>query len=642
MRNLNSQMTVDKNEMLSRVYSLAKTISRSDHIPPDAGICHGLTGISFFFLELYRTTADPAFLEEIEKQLASLEQYHRSNPTNNYTLFAGRSGIIYLYLEVYRATNNTRYLERSADLLREYLSKKCYSFVFINNDGLFDGLAGILLLLLQLFLELKDPALIQPMETIVLSLIHHLYIGTNTIHVGTLTGKHQPKFGIAKGPAGIAFVFCELGRLSSNPVFDEIATGLLNYEDAFWLPTLSGSRSELQHLSLTDGICGAALTRLYVSRQIKNAEYLHQWDLTSQYLRARRDQILQLPQQGLCHGLSGIGMTWLEAFRLTGDQSCLDEAASIGASLSESLERSEATGDIGIDGLCGAGYYLLKLCAVSDTRSGFLFLPRSGNDGDAVQQLKNSLLSRHHPGIPEHLVRKHFPATCQGLREFYPEWMNEKISTSELIWPAVFIKQVSALLKSQPVNPATREIIGNFDKERYAAKLHLELMTLPFLGKDDFAGHLDNILALEDESFLNLRLILSPNIWIYSPAQQSQPGQAPQFDLEMTSFLCQATPFDTLYHRYIGLERLILDRFATPKTVRQAVHELLFFLSARKEAIKDYLVNYYRFTPEKNFQLFLHNLLLEAVRSSLNGDLLQVFENPHPMFDTRDKIFSRM
>ena len=655
-------MELNKNEMLSRACRLAKEISHRNLLRHEAGaapegsinddsICHGKLGISFFFLELYKATADPAILEEIQTHLAYFRRYHASNPTNNYALFMGRSGIIYFYLELYRATKNAEYLHQSAGLLRGYLQTKCYSFIFINNDGLFDGLAGILVLLLQLLPELKDPGLIQPMETIVLTLLDHFYIGTNTIHAGTLTNKHRTRSGLGKGPSGIAFAFCELGKLSLNPVFFEIAAGLLNYEDEHWVPALANRQNEAPDPCLADGICGVALTRLYVSQRINKAACLQQWSLAKQYLETRVQSAGQLPRRGICHGSSGIGMTLLEGYRITGDHSCLDMATSIGFALSETLERSDNTADFSLDDLCGAGYYLLKLSAASDpspsdTSPGFLFLPQSASREDASRLPENSLLSPVNQLIREQLIRKHFPVTCTSLKEFYPEWINKTISGPGSIWPETFMQQACSFLKNQPRSPQVLAISDAFEKECFSARIQLKLMTLPSPGKDTYVGQLEKILGLDDESFLNVKLVLSPNIWIFYPERQPQTtppaNAAPGLDLDlgMNSFVCQASHMDTFYCFHIGLERLILDRFTTPKTIRQAINELMFFLSSREEAIKGYLIDNYRFTPGDNFQLFLRNLFLEGVRSAINRDLLQASDNLNPVFDRENKIFS--
>ena len=108
-----------------------------------------LSGKLIFLTELYQHTTDPRMLPLLERGAILLVRHIKTRPTANWCFYNGRAGTIYALLHIWFITKDERItdtiLEKIKDVDLEFGNSEYVS------DFLFDGKAGILLMLFGLY-----------------------------------------------------------------------------------------------------------------------------------------------------------------------------------------------------------------------------------------------------------------------------------------------------------------------------------------------------------------------------------------------------------------------------------------------------------------------------------------------------------
>ena len=215
----------------------------------------------FTLLELYKTTEDAGVLERMLGELSLLEEERAARRADNYTLRRGSFGIAFLYLQLFTLTGNDAYLKKANSIVLEYYGSESFKCGFISDHSLFDGIAGILLVSMQLYLHTSDPWLLQCMEKLLLKLIKTFHEGRAGIYWGGVIDSGKKNIGLATGAAGVAIVMTVFGNVFDNKLLTELSRRALEYEED---AGLDGEAAKLyQGLDPIDEPLGLALEEAY-------------------------------------------------------------------------------------------------------------------------------------------------------------------------------------------------------------------------------------------------------------------------------------------------------------------------------------------------------------------------------------------
>lgn len=210
-------------------YRICQSIDRLEMPLTTAGIKKVVPAKCAFMLELFRRTGEQAVWNDLTALAAQLKTYQES-PGYNYTLYGGRMGIAWFYLELYRASGEIHWLQEGRQITMDYLQGEAFRYSIIATSGVANGLAGILLVLLHVYKETKDPEILEGLEKIVLQLAFRAKQGRKGIHWGNATNCEGANTGFENGAAGIALVLSEVGRYFSSGILEKLAAKALEYE----------------------------------------------------------------------------------------------------------------------------------------------------------------------------------------------------------------------------------------------------------------------------------------------------------------------------------------------------------------------------------------------------------------------------
>ena len=397
-------------DLRDRVISKAYSIYRS--YPAAAGV--GRTdrlALLFFLLELYKRTKDAGISERMLGELSLLEKDLAERRTNTYTLRRGSFGIALFYLELFTFTGNDAYLRRANSIVLEYYESESFTCGFINDHSLFDGIAGILLVSVLLYLRTNDTWLLQHIEKLLLKLIKTFHEGNAGIYWGGVTDSRKRNIGLATGAAGVGIVMTILGNAFDNKLLTELARRAWEYEEAVKLgdDAVVGKDREAVNAALKKSSLGYGIAGLMVAKL-----YQGSGPIDGSLLRFVREAVAGHHSGegagednfGLFSGISGIGLAFKKAYRFSGDERYRREAESIAERLLGT--GGEASEDLALPAgeRLGIGYFLLKL--IEPSGDGSALLPDPGlNYSVGTEHLPlDSIFKPGSPVMFETLIRK--------------------------------------------------------------------------------------------------------------------------------------------------------------------------------------------------------------------------------------------
>lgn len=324
-----------------------KTVSRD--------LYSGTPGVVLFFLELYRSTGDQAYLKDARAGADDLLAHLADEKETG--LYEGISGIGFTLTETFKATRDVKYRQgalRCLQLLRERAAKAGSGVEWSQTTDIISGSAGTGLFLLYAARELKEP---QARELAVLAGRRLSELGRPS--GGGLKWAINPKFprlmpNFSHGTAGIAYFLATLYAETKRREFLDAALAGARY-----LQSIANTEGDvclifhnepdgknLYYLSWCHGPAGTARL-FYRLSQVTGDKAWMEWVRKS----ARADMQSGIPEQqtpgfwnnvSQCCGSAGVADFMLNLYRVTGRREYLNFAKRVTANL---LARATREGD---------------------------------------------------------------------------------------------------------------------------------------------------------------------------------------------------------------------------------------------------------------------------------------------------------
>lgn len=251
---------------------------------------NGISGIAFFFLELFKKTGEERFLKTARESFNWLIKYCENHPIHYSAFYTGRLGVCWTLLKIYELTGDAKYknyaLNFAKDSSKVRLSKQ---------NELQSGLAGTLLGYLHLHAATKEDWILEVINKYISALLKNARLGSKGLYWDRYPDSIKSLCGFANGSAGIGFVFLELAHYFENPSFYWIAEQAFNYESSYFdkrinnWPDLRKSKNAPE-----------------VLEKLKNAYF------TGDHNPFK----LTADKNSWCIGAAGIGLSRLRAFEL--------------------------------------------------------------------------------------------------------------------------------------------------------------------------------------------------------------------------------------------------------------------------------------------------------------------------------------
>lgn len=363
---------------------------KSDEIITGPDIYLGNSGVTLFFIQLYRITKNKKYYDVIINSINWLNKYDYKNSKFNLSFFSGIGGPMYIYIQFYEITKDNNYLLKAIDIVKNCSNTRNYQVT-----DLINGTAGALLSLLHLFNFISD-------EYILNEIIYHInYI----VDASLVTNKGicweynknsiHPLCGFSHGASGYGFIFMELYNFTNYSYFYHLAIEAFNYENQYFnlvknnwpdfrqnLYDDEHIRSNIDKLKLNDdeqlqnceymtawchGSPGIGMARLYAYKSVKSDSHLKFYEFSIISLLSQTNSFWN---HGLCHGIFGNLNLMIDGFIQTNNHELYSECGNIifkcivekikngrysgGDSTTEKIDNSL------FNGLSGIGHFFLR------------------------------------------------------------------------------------------------------------------------------------------------------------------------------------------------------------------------------------------------------------------------------------------
>lgn len=475
---------------------LIKEINHSDdrlYWDDPENIESGLSGIALIFIEIFRKTNDRKYFDLVEEMVYQLISYSKEVPTNNYSLFTGRSGVVYVILQFHLLRYNKYLLDAALDIIEPA------KLAFLNskyvNDSLYEGRAGTLLTLCNLYELTQNTSLLEDIRPFIYKIIDNAILSAEGIYwKNTEEFNIKPLCGFARGTAGIKYVLNHIKGFIPADVLKYLNTKISLYEDSCWIEEFKnwGNFSKIingnetlemyksfynsndfnvinkpsDDLSWGNGAAGIGITKLFCDND-KHVENDIRSIIQKLKTALKNDQI---GKNNLSEGLAGVGCFFLEA----GNKLLYEEYSKIAIEIADEISiylsnKSELSNGL-LYGDLGCLYFLLLMTNPEKNQECVLY-PFNNNfklGGEIDHDIKLSISN-----IRRELLDSYFPRTIYFLEKITPGVYMKfffKI-TIEYIGNEVeyFVKFMNTFLQeiaNSPIDDALTEIF-RFENERY-------------------------------------------------------------------------------------------------------------------------------------------------------------------------------
>ena len=614
---------------------------------PDRAL-DGRLGFSFFLLELYKNTADPAVFESIRQELRWLDAYCGRNPTNNYSLFCGRLGLSYLYVMLFEHTGERTYLTRATGLVYEYYHGNAFKYGIITHKGLFNGTAGIILLTQRLYLLTGDKQLLTYLERLLLQLVRETEYSGDGIHWGGITNKQGENTGIATGAAGIAFVLAQLGDAFNAPFLGKLARFALRYEeknqanpDPVPAPRHGGNDDptgrpapdpDVRRLSLGYGTAGTTVARLRLAADQRQPPALPEGEGAGPDQGFFPGSPVHDQACGLFSGLSGIGLAALQVYRATGRAQYYREATAIAGHLAGRCSDANHAIPYSLEGTWGIGYFLLQCTGpASAAENETFFLPRPRQAPKATDLPTDSAFREANRVLYETYVSSSFGSTLAHLKKEAPQAFSALVSEPEFLEPREQAGRIRQLISGQEGLAGNQALMFELDKEEFILSVRGDLQGSVPPGLEDILPTYEQA-SLDQRAFASLTLVQSDQIYVFSrdpafsPELLADPGSLSNFMQQYgtKTLMYRLTPADTLHASRLGILKIIFDRFVVAAPTGQVHAEILAFLLQLPDEVLEEVVRNYRERTSQSPREILSGMVWDGIEHCFTEGLLQV------------------
>jgi hypothetical protein len=626
-------MTDLRDRAISKAYSIYRSY------PGAAGVRRtDRLALLFFLLELYKRTKDASVSEKLLGELSLLEKDLVERRKGTYTLLQGSFGIAFLYLELFKFAGNDAYLNRANGIVLEYYQSESFKCGFIDDHSLFGGIAGILLVSVELYLRTNDPWLLQQIEKLLLKLIKTSHEGNVGIYWGGVTDNRKRNIGLATGAVGVAIPLTILGNVFGHKLMTELSRRAVEYEEAVRLgdnavvaQDREAVKAALKKSSLCYGITGLMVAKLYQGSGPIDGSLLSfvQDALAGHHSifgeRAEDDSF------GLFSGISGIGLAFKEAYRFSGDEKYWKEAESIGERILGTA--GEASGDRAFPAVeqLGIGYFLLKLIEDYGDNSALLPDPRIKYSASTEHLPFDSIFKPGSPVMFETLIRKDFNRTFQILNAYIPAGLDHFLRQKTDSYYDDFVRYVETILSEEQDFSKRENLLLNFESERFGLSIRNGMHDcIP--DDDDTILRIDRLLRLGKADFLSLRLAHSDKFRGYCGEKAVNVGDRftkETFPMFMTqyglrTFIYGVNDLDVLEQSSLGIYKLMFDQFGSPTSIHEAHGRLVGFLMRQNSDVLDIIRQQFITRYDQGIEQLVSELVLDGIRYCMMTGLLVV------------------
>src|SRR6185437_11664576 len=171
----------------------------------------GVSGIALLLIDLYRYTGKEKYLNAADRLISSLLNHCKTHPNNDYSLYKGRGSVIYLLIMRYHTGGGQSLIEECLDLIRP--ADKEYLHSAYTSDYLYEGRAGTLLLILNLYLISRESFLVDYMNNIFEKMLVNATLTDDGLSWNNREEVNlKAPCGFAHGTAGIVYVLKQLNH----------------------------------------------------------------------------------------------------------------------------------------------------------------------------------------------------------------------------------------------------------------------------------------------------------------------------------------------------------------------------------------------------------------------------------------------
>ncbi|MDJ0836112.1 MAG: lanthionine synthetase LanC family protein [Acidobacteriota bacterium] len=506
----------------------------------------GEAGIALFFTELYRQSGDASFLEAAKQRAETVVSAVEQGSVRPGGFHLGLAGVAFMLLRLQHVSGETGRPDRVLPQLLAGMEKLSRS----GADDFMGGKAGSLVGLIHLHRDLGDDTLLAAMDRLLGSLLERAVWHDAGLCWWTGNGNTGPApCGFGHGNSGIGFALLELGRYLNRPVLYRLAERAFAYERSFY-DARTGTWPDLRFHIDPDSPryreCREAASRFDAAPFIGDRDFtfwchgaagiglarLRGWELTGnaelredaeRALAHTRIKTLTQPDHPavftLCHGRGGNAALFLEAARVTSDESAREAYEQIAEdclSVGESRRGYYPSGtspsgdgpphDSLMMGLAGIGYFYLRVLDPEGTPC--ILAPRS----DAVFRGDMTAFPNLN-ATPSQLKRRFlhaaFPRTTAALDETLEE---AAISDGASLHPATFMDR---LFESETnVAPEVRRIRD--EENALFQKIASVCPALLDMRRSIYKEGNEALSALDDADLEARRLQLAPEVVVLS------------------------------------------------------------------------------------------------------------------------------
>lgn len=250
-------------------------------------IYNGVSGISLFFISLYKYTKEDKYLHIAEKSISWSIHHIKTLATKYYTFYTGTVGVIYALVKLYEATENSLNLDKANAL---FLKLKSGIVNEVELDDLLSGNAGNLFVITLLYTYTKDTNQEKTIKILIEKILKNARVSKYGLKWGYVSETIDSLIGMSHGACGIAHVLLEVGEALDYPELKWIAEKAFAYEDEYystslgsWINMQVSDNPKIKSIPLEQGL----------SYYLENEEDVNTW----------------------AHGNSGIGLSRLNAYR---------------------------------------------------------------------------------------------------------------------------------------------------------------------------------------------------------------------------------------------------------------------------------------------------------------------------------------
>lgn len=335
----------------------------------DVFLYSGLAGNAVFFSSLYLETKDINYQKILEKILNTIRIDLDGINNKPISAFNGLVSLAYLYAFLYNQTKDKNMLQLSLDIISQYKEMMLQNTSY----DIIDGLAGILVVILNIYELSKDKKLEDLSIKIGQDIIKNIQIENETAY--WIKGNENQIIisGFSHGLAGVAYALGKLCNLTNYEGCKFLINDLIKIENNYysndienWIDLRSEDNISLNNSPIhwCHGAAGIGLSRL------KCKDIIDTSNDVDRALKIVRKKGLYCDSDCLCHGNLGNMELLLELFMDSQDMYLYNKAINrTNEIIIESKYRNGYINGIGQEfsspnfmlGLSGIGYEMLRI-----------------------------------------------------------------------------------------------------------------------------------------------------------------------------------------------------------------------------------------------------------------------------------------